>query len=171
VKLTIVERWLGGASLALLLLSALLGYQYAVNQQRAAALEQQLTTLQQTVSQINAAAQAPDASDPLLHTAAFPTSPPNLAVASLVLSSATASGVNTGPLEATTQGSEKLGSNTYRTETMNVTITGTLPQVLNFFDRVSHGGIRTLVFDNIQVEPNDGEWTVHLQLIVYAQPG
>jgi hypothetical protein len=74
-------------------------------------------------------------------------------------------------MQSTTLGTDKVGDNTYRTVTMNLTVTGTLGQVLDFFDRVERGGMRTIVFDNMHVEPANGRWTVQLQIIAYAQPG
>ena len=123
------------------------------------------------MNQINAAAASGDSSDPYLATPAFPQNPPNLDLTSLVLTSASASGVSTGAIQVATQGNEKIGSNTYRTISMNLSVTGTLPQVLDFFDRVERGGVHTLVFDNMRLDPGDGRWTSTLQLVVYAQPG
>ncbi len=171
MTLTPVQRFLAGLSLALLAVTALLFFQYLDDLGRKNDLSRRLAALQQTIDRVNAAAASGADSDPLLHTPAFPANPPNLDLASVVLSSAAASGVALGPLQATTQGTDKVGANLYRTVTMSVTVTGTLPQILDFFDRVERGGVRTLVFDNIHAEPVDGRWTVQMQLVVYAQPG
>jgi hypothetical protein len=171
VILTPLQRFLGGATLAMFVVAAILGYEYYQQLARKTELTHQLATLQTTVDKINAAAASDQSSDPLLHEPAFPLQPPNLQLAGIVLDSATASGVSAGTLQSTTLGTDKVGDNVYRTVTMNLTITGTLPQVLDFFDRVERGGIRTIVFDNMHVEPSDGKWTVQIQLTAYAQPG
>jgi hypothetical protein len=169
--LTPVQRFLGGAIVALVAIAVILGYEYYGTLARKAELARQLTTLQATVDKINAIAAANPGNDPLLHEAAFPAQPPNLQLAGIVLDSATTSGVAAGSLQSTTLGTDQVGNNTYRTVTMNLTVTGTLPQVLAFFDRVERGGIRTIVFDNMHVEPSNGKWTVQIQLTAYAQPG
>lgn len=171
LALTPLQRFLTGAVLAIFLVSVVLGYEYLANEGRKADLEHRLATLQTTVDKINASAKAGDGSDPYLTTAAFPATPPNLDLATLVLSSASQSGVATGPLGVAAQGTEKVGNNTYRTMTMTLTVSGTLPQVLDFFDRVERGGLHTLVFDNLHLTPADGRWTADVQLTVYAQPG
>jgi hypothetical protein len=165
------QRFLAGAILAFAVISAIVGYEYVTNLAHKAELARQLSTLQATVDKINASTAAGQGDDPLLHEPAFPAQPPNLQLAGVVLDSATASGVTTGSLQSTTLGTDKVGENTYRTVTLNLTVTGTLPQVLDFFDRVERGGIRTVVFDNMRVEPSNGKWTVQLQLVAYAQPG
>jgi hypothetical protein len=171
VILTQFQRFLGGAIVALVAIAAILGYEYYGTLARKAELARQLTTLQTTVDKLNAAAASSQGSDPLLHDPAFPPDPPNLQLAGIVLDSATSSGVTAGSLQSTTLGTDKIGDNTYRTVSMNLTVTGTLPQVLDFFDRVERGGIRTIVFDNMRVEPSNGSWSVQIQLIAYAQPG
>jgi hypothetical protein len=171
MTLTPFQRFLAGTGVAVLVVAAILGYVYLNNEARKATLEKQLATLQATVDKINQANTAGDLTDPLLTTPAFPANPPNLDLATIVLNSAAQSGVTTGPLQATTQGTEKVGNNTYRTVSMNLTISGSLPEILDFFDRVERGGIRTLVFDNIQVDPSSDHWIAQMQLIVYAQPG
>ena len=171
MSLSPTQRFLAGASLAVLVVAVLLGLQYLDNVGRKADLLRRLTTLQATVDRFNAATAAGENNDPLLATAAFPQNPPNLDLASVILASASASGVSTGTLDATTQGTEKIGVNTYRTIATTITITGTLPRVLDFFDRVERGGVHTLVFDNIHADTTEGHWTVRVQLIAYAQPG
>jgi hypothetical protein len=166
-----VQRFMAGAILAIAVITAIVGYEYLANLAHRAELARQLATLQATVDKINAASASGQGDDPLLHEPAFPAQPPNLQLAGVVLDSATVSGVTTGILQSTTLGTDKVGDNTYRTVTLNLTVTGTLPQVLDFFDRVERGGIRTVVFDNMRVEPSNGKWTVQLQLIAYAQPG
>jgi hypothetical protein len=165
-----LERFLGGAILAFFVVAAILGYEYYGTLARKAELARQLGTLQATVDKINATAASDQGNDPLLHEAAFPPQPPNLQLAGIVLDSANASGVSAGTLQSTTLGTDKVGDNVYRTVTLNLTISGTLPQVLDFFDRVERGGIRTIVFDNMHVEPSNGKWTVQIQLTAYAQP-
>jgi hypothetical protein len=171
VILTPFQRFLGGAIVAIVAIAAVLGYEYYGTLARKAELARQLTTLQTTVDKLNATAASSQGSDPLLHDPAFPAEPPNLQLAGIVLDSATSSGVSAGNLQSTTLGTDKIGDNTYRTVSMNLTVTGTLPQVLDFFDRVERGGIRTIVFDNMRVEPSNGSWSVQIQLIAYAQPG
>lgn len=153
-----------------MLVVTVLTYQYAQAGTRRDELNGQLATIQATVDKLNA--DYGTGGDPLASPPAFPANPPNLDLASVVLSSAAASGVNTGPLTVASQGSEKLGNDTYRSMTMNLTVTGTLPQLLGFFDRVERGGIHTLAFDNMKLDPTpDGRWTAQIQLIVYAQSG
>lgn len=166
--LTPVQRFLAGASLAVLVFCAVIGYQYSVDQGQTTDLNARLAQLQSTVSKINAATES-GSNDPLLHTPAFPTTPPSLDLSSLVLTSAAASGVSTGPLQAVTGGTNQINGHTYRTITMDVTITGNLSQILNFYDRIEQGGIRTLTFDNMHLSDSGGRWTVHLQVIAYAQ--
>jgi FlaG/FlaF family flagellin (archaellin) len=171
MALTIPQRVLAGVSLILLLLSALIASEYFDSVGRKADLQKRLATLQTTVNKINASNASGDNTDPLLREPAFPTNPPNLDLASLVLTSASASGVTTGTIEATTQSTEKVGANTYRTVSLDLNVTGTLPQILDFFDRMRAGGIRTLVFDNIHLEPTNGHWNLQLEVVAYAQPG
>jgi len=78
--------------------------------------------------------------------------------------------VTTGPIQTTTGSPEKVGDTTYRTTVVNLTISGSLPRILNFFDRVEAAGLRTVVFDNMRLEPSNGQWSVQLQIIAYAQP-
>ena len=166
-----LQRFLAGTSLALIVIAIVFGFQYVDAGGRKADLARRLATLQGTIDRANLALTNGQGNDVLLTQPAFPANPPNLELASVVLNSASASGVNTGPLQATTQGTDKIGANTYRTVTLNVSISGSLPQILDFFDRIERGGIHTLVFDNIHVESITGRWTVQLQLIAYAQPG
>jgi len=170
MTLTIAQRALAIASLFLLACCAIFFYYYLENQSKKSSLDANLLGLRTTVAKINAERQAPDASDPLLHTSAFPRDPPDLALASSVLASAAGSGVSTGPIQTTAGTDEKVGSDTYRTTVVNLTISGSLPQILNFFDRMEQAGIRTLVFDNMRFEAGSGQWTVQLQAIAYAQP-
>jgi hypothetical protein len=163
-----VQRFLAGLALALVVVAAILGYLYYDNLGKKADLTRQLDALQGTVAKLNGSGSA---DDPLLFSPAFPARPPNLELAGVVLDSATASGVTASSMQSTTLGTDKVGDNTYRTVTMNLTVTGTLGQVLDFFDRVERGGMRTIVFDNMHVEPGNGRWTVQLQIIAYAQPG
>src|SRR4051812_2422241 len=157
---------LAGGCVALFAIMLVMGFEYLDAGGRKAGLERQLATLQSSIDRANLDA-ATGNGDVLLTDPAFPSAPPNLELASIVLNGAAASGVTTGPLQATTQGTDKIGSNTYRTVTLNISISGTLPQILDFFDRVEHGGIHTLVFDNIHVDSVVGRWTVQLQLIAY----
>lgn len=166
-----IQRLLAGGSLALIVIAIVLGFQYVDNGGRKADLARRLATLQGTIDRANLALANSQGTEGLLTQPAFPANPPNLELASAVLNGAAASGVTTGPLQATTQGTDKIGSNSYRTVTMNVSISGSLPQILDFFDRIQRSGIHTLVFDNIHVESITGRWTVQLQLIAYAQPG
>jgi hypothetical protein len=171
MSLNSLQRFLAGTSLALIIIAIVFGFQYLDASGRKADLARRLATLQGTVDRANLAIARGQGDDVLLTQPAFPANPPNLELASIVLNSASASGVNTGPLQATSQATDKIGSNTYRTITLNVSISGSLPQVLDFFDRIERGGIHTLVFDNIHVESVTGRWTVQLQLLAYAQPG
>jgi hypothetical protein len=170
LTLTPIQRVLAAGCAALFIIMLVLGFEYLDAGGRKAGLERQLATLQSSIDRANAAA-ASGNGDVFVTDPAFPNAPPNLELASIVLNGATGSGVTTGPLQATTQGTDKIGANTYRTVTMNISISGTLPQILDFFDRVERGGIHTLVFDNIHVDSVAGRWTVQLQLIAYAQPG
>jgi hypothetical protein len=170
MTLTLAQRILAATTFILLALCTFFGYSYVSDQSQKSGLDARLATLQATVDKINAASEAPNADDPLLHTPAFPRDPPDLALASAVLSSAAGSGVSTGPIQTTSGGSEKIGSTTYRTTTLNLTISGTLPQILNFFDRMEHTGLRSLVFDNIRFEAGNGQWIVQMQILAYAQP-
>lgn len=169
MTLTIAQRALAILSLFLLACSAIFFYYYLVNQSRKVGLEASLSSLRASVARINAERQAPDASDPLLHASAFPRDPPDLALASSVLASAAGSGVSTGPIQTTTGSDEKVGDDTYRATVVNLTISGSLPQILNFFDRLEQAGMRTLVFDNMRLEDASGKWTVQVQVIAYAQ--
>lgn len=169
--LTTPQRVLGGLALAALLLCAVVGFLYLSDEGQKADLVHRFAVLQATVDSLNQSAASADASDPYLSTPAFPANPPNLDLATLVLASASQSGVTTGPLQVTGQGTEKIGNNSYRTMTMALTVSGTLPQVLDFYDRVERGGINTLTFDNMHLEPSDGRWTAQMQLVVYAQAG
>jgi hypothetical protein len=171
VSLSPTQRFLAGATLAILVVTVLLGLQYFDNVGRKDDLNRRLAALQATVDRINAATAAGENGVPLLTTPAFPQNPPNLDLASVILASASASGVSTGTLDATTQGTEKVGANTYRTVATTVTINGTLPRLLDFFDRVERGGVHTLVFDNMHADATEGRWTIQVQLIAYAQPG
>ncbi len=171
MPLTTLQRVLAGACLIILVICADVGFQYVSNQSEKTDVTRRLAALQATVDKINASTAAGDANDPLLTTPAFPQNPPNLDLASLVLTSAAQSGVTTGPLQATSQSSDKVGNNTYRSVTMSVTAAGSLPQILDFFDRMERGGIKTLVFDNIQVDPSTSRWTAQMSVVVYAQPG
>lgn len=166
-----IQRFLAGGCLALIAIAVVLGFQYLAAGSTKAALSLRLATLQSTIDQANLAQANGNGSDVLLTDPAFPTAPPNLELASVVLNSAASSGVSTGPLQATTEGTDKIGANTYRTVTLNVSISGSLPQILDFFDRIARGGLHTIVFDNIHVDSAAGRWTVQLQLIAYAQPG
>ncbi|MGH2460751.1 MAG: hypothetical protein ACRDIY_17995, partial [Chloroflexota bacterium] len=96
--------------------------------------------------------------------------PPDLALASSVLASAAGSGVSTGPIQTTTGADEKIGDDSYRTTVANLTISGSLSQILDFFDRLEQTGIPTLTFDNMRLENTGGQWTVQVQVIAYAQP-
>ncbi|HLH72137.1 MAG TPA: hypothetical protein VKX96_02555 [Chloroflexota bacterium] len=165
--LTPFQKFLAGASMALLVFCAIVGYQYSVEQSQKAELNARLASLQSTINKINAA--EANGNDPLLRNPAFPADPPNLDLASVILSSAAASGVQASPFQAVSGQPEKIGNDTYRTITVNLIITGSLPQVLNFFDRVEQGGVRSLVFDNMQVQLVNGRWTVQMELIAYAQ--
>lgn len=169
MTLSPLQRLLTGIVLALVVVAAALGYQYVVALQQRAVLLGRLANLQATVDKLNQRAAKGD--DPLLRDPAFPVKPLNLELAGIVLDSAAASGVSTGALQSTTLATEKVGANAYRTATLNLTVTGAFPQILDFFDRVERGGIRTVVFDNIHVEPSNDRWTVQLQLIAYSQPG
>ena len=166
-----MQRLLAGGCLALIAIAIVLGFQYMDAGGRKADLVKRLATLQGTIERANLAQASGDASDALLTDPAFPPAPPNLQLASVVLNSAANSGVTTGPLQATTQGTDKIGVNTYRTVTLSVGVSGSLPQILDFFDRIERGGIHTVVFDNIHVDVAAGRWTTQLQLIAYAQPG
>ncbi|HVC34303.1 MAG TPA: hypothetical protein VNL16_12400 [Chloroflexota bacterium] len=170
MRFSLAQRLLAATSVILLGCCAIFGYLYLSNQSQKAALDASLVPLQATVTSLNAAAESRDASDPLLYTAAFPRDPPDLGLASAVLSSAAASGVSTGPIQTTAGGDEKIGSATYRTTTVNLTISGSLPRILNFFDRMEQAGLRTVTFDNIRLETGNGQWIAQLQIIVYAQP-
>ncbi|HUX86745.1 MAG TPA: hypothetical protein VMW65_07060 [Chloroflexota bacterium] len=167
LALSSVQKFMAGATMALLVFSAILGYQYNSEQSQKAELEARLASLQATISKINV--EEANGNDPLLAKPAFPVDPPNLDLASIVLSSSAASGVQSSPFQAVSSQPEKVGNDTYRTITVDLTIVGTLPQVLNFFDRVEQGGVRSLVFDNMHVESVNGKWTVQMQLIAYAQ--
>ena len=171
MTLSPLQRFLAVTSLSLIVIAIVFGFQYVDAGGRKADLARRLTTLQGSIDRANLAAANGQGGDVLLTQPAFPANPPNLELASVVLNSASASGVTTGPLQATTQSSDKIGSNTYRTVTMNASISGSLPQILDFFDRIERGGIHTLVFDNIHIESVTGRWTVQLQLVAYAQPG
>ena len=171
MTLSPLQRFLAGTSLSLILIAIVFGFQYVDASGRKADLARRLATLQGTIDRANLTVSNGQGSDVLLTQPAFPANPPILELASAVLNSASASGVNTGPLQATSQNTDKIGSNTYRTVTMNASISGSLPQILDFFDRIERGGIHTLVIDNIHVESVTGRWTVQLQLIAYAQPG
>lgn len=166
-----LQRVLAVAALTAFVLCAVVGYLYLADAGQKDNLSRRLAALQATVDKINQSAASGDASDPYLSTPAFPANPPNLDLATVVLSSASQSGVSTGPLQVTSQGTDKVGNDTYRTMSMSLTVTGTLPQVLDFYDRVERGGVQTLTFDNMHLEPSDGRWTAQMQLIVYAQPG
>jgi hypothetical protein len=171
LHLTSPQKALAAAGLAAFLICAIFGYLYLANEGQKEELVRRLAALQATVDQINQGAASGDQSDPYLSTPAFPANPPNLALATDVLASASQSGVTTGPLQVTGEGTEKVGSNTYRTMTMSLTVSGALPQVLDFYDRVEQGGVNTLTFDNMHLVPSDGRWTAQMQLIVYAQQG
>jgi len=170
MKLTIFQRVLAALGFAVLAACALLLYLYLGDQGRKAALAARLASYQATATALEAAARAPGANDPLLRVPAFPRDPPELDLSTLVLTSAAASGVSVGPVQTSPIGTEKIGSGTYRTVTVSLTITGTLPQILNFFDRVEQGGLRTVVFDNIRLTPEQGRYTAQLEVIAYAQP-
>lgn len=170
MTLSIAQRALAATSFVLLACCAIFLYFYLSNQSQKAVLNANLASLQATVGKINAGRRSADASDPLLFTPAFPRDPPDLALASAVLASASGSGVSTGPIQTTTGSGEKIGNETYRTTVLNLTISGSLPQILNFFDRMEQAGIRTVVFDNIRLEAGSGQWIVQLQAIAYAQP-
>ena len=167
LALSTFQKFLAGATMALLVFSAILGYQYNSEQSQKAELEARLASLQSTISKINA--EEANGNDPLLIKPAFPANPPNLDLASIVLSSAAASGVQASPFQAVSGQPDKVGNDTYRTIIVDLTITGSLPQILNFFDRVEQGGVRSLVFDNMHVESINGKWTVQMELIAYAQ--
>ncbi|HLZ07733.1 MAG TPA: hypothetical protein VKT80_04035, partial [Chloroflexota bacterium] len=107
MTLNSLQRFLAGASLALIVIAIVFGFQYVDAGGRKADLARRLATLQGTIDRANLALANGQGSDPLLTQPAFPPNPPNLELASLVLNSATASGVNTGPLQATTQGTDK----------------------------------------------------------------
>ncbi len=169
MTLTVAQRALAVASLFLLACCAIFFYYYLENQGKKAALAAELSSLQTTVARINAERQAPEASDPLLHSPAFPRDPPDLALATSVLASATGSGVSTGPIQTTAGADETVGNETYRATVVNLTISGSLPRILNFFDRMEQAGIRTLAFDNMRVEADNGNWTVQVQVIAYSQ--
>lgn len=166
---SVAQRLLAVTSLVLLAGCAVLGYLYLSAQSQKADLEASLATLQTTVDRLNLSLESPSASDPLLRSPAFPRDPPDLGLASAVLTSAAESGVSTGPVQTMQGNSEQIGTNTYRTTVLNLTIGGTLPQILNFFDRLERAGLRTLVFDNIRLEPANGQWTAQMQITVYAQ--
>ncbi len=163
------QRILAAICFVLLAGCAALGYLYVVSQSQKAQLDANLATLQTTVDKLNASLESPNASDPLLRSPAFPRDPPDLDLASAVLTSAAQSGVSTGPVQTMQGGSEQIGSSTYRATEMNLTIAGTLPQILNFFDRMEHAGIRTLVFDNIRLDSANGQWTAQMKIVAYAQ--
>lgn len=171
LEMTRLQRFLTGAVVAVILMSMIVGYLYLANEGKKADLNRRLATLQSTVDEINQSARQADGSDPYLAEPAFPQTPPNLDLATLVLASASRSGVTTGGFQVTSQGTEKVGKNPYRTMTMTLTVAGTLTQVLDFYDRVERGGVHTLVFDNMRLDPSDGRWTAQMQLVVYAQPG
>ena len=163
-----IQRFLAGACVALVAMCVVLGYFYWQNENQKADLVQRIDAYQATIDKFNGTG-APN--DIYLTKPAFPAAPPNLDLASLILNSAAASGVTTGPLQAMTAGSDQVGTGTYRGISLNLTVTGTLPQVLNFYDRMTRGGIRTLVFDNMRLEPSNGQWTVTMQLTAYSQSG
>jgi|GEM_PF-6077964 len=166
ISLSRLQRFLAGAGLAALLLSGLLGNTYLNNRAQKAELQAQLADLQTQINKINAAGGLT-----VSGAVEFPSSSPDLELASLVLNSAAASGVTTSPLQAGNHGTAKVGSNTYRTVILNVTVSGTLPQILDFFDRVERGNIKTVAFDNLRVTTtDDGHWTATVQVIAYAQP-
>ncbi len=163
------QRLLAAICFILLVGCAALGYLYLSARSQKTELEASLATLQTTVNRLNLSLESPNASDPLLRTPAFPRDPPDLSLVSAVLASAAESGVSTGPVQTMQGSSEQIGTSTYRTTVLNLTIGGTLPQILNFFDRMERAGIRTLAFDNIRLEPANGQWTAQMQIIVYAQ--
>lgn len=168
MTLTLAQRLLAAFSLAMLLGCAILAYLVLANQGQEAALGARLPRLQATLAQTDAA-EPLNANDPLLRAPAFPRDPPDLALASAVLSSATGSGVSSGSIQTTEGGTERIGSNTYRVTTLSLTISGTLPQILNFFDRMEQAGLKTIVFDNMRLETSSGRSTVRLQIVAYAQ--
>lgn len=165
LTLTPVQRFLAGAALALLLICALLGYQYGQSQARRNDLAAQLATLEATANKLNADGAGVNGSAP------FPTGSPNLELTSLILNSAAASGVSLSPIQAAAQGTDKVGSDTYRTVAVDVTVEGTLPQILDFFDRVESGNIKSIAFDDLQGAATAGRWSVRVQVIAYAQSG
>lgn len=163
LPLTPLQRFLAGASLALLLVSALLGYQYGQNQARRNDLAGQLATLQATANKLNAERAGSDGPAP------FPSGSPNLELTSLILDSAAASEVTLSPVQAGAQGTDTVGSDTYRTDTVEVEVKGTLPQILDFFDRVERGNIKTIAFDDLHATAMEGQWSVRARVIAYAQ--
>src|SRR5881628_1112011 len=122
MNLTSLQRFLAGTSLALIIIAIIFGFQYVDAGGRKADLARRLATLQGTIDRANLALANGQGNEALLTQPSFPPNPPNLELASVVLNSASASGVNTGPLQATSQGTDKIGSNTYRTVTLNVSI-------------------------------------------------
>lgn len=169
MTLSRAQRILAAICFILLAGCAALGYLYLSAQSQKAELNANLATLQATVDKLNASLESPNASDPLLRSPAFPRDPPDLDLVSAVLASAAESGVSTGPVQTIPGGSEQIGASTYRTTELNLTVAGTLPQILNFFDRMEHAGIRTLVFDNIHLDSANGQWTAQMQIVAYAQ--
>ena len=163
LTLTPLQRFLAGASLALLLVSALLGYQYWQNQARRNDLASQLATLQTTANKLNAERASSGRPAP------FPNGSPNLELTSLILDSAAASDVTLDPIQAGALGTDTVGSDTYRTVTVEVEVKGALPQILDFFDRVERGNIKTIAFDDLQATDSEDQWSVRARVIAYAQ--
>lgn len=170
MRLTVGQRLLIVTTLAAILGAAAFGLADRSNQAQKAELSAKLASLATPTAALNATAQSPATSDPLLHTPAFPRDPPELGLASAVLRSAAASGVSSGPIQTTTGPPETIGSTTYRATIVQLTVRGTLPQVLGFFDRLEAAGLRTIVFDNMHLAAENGVWSAQLQIIVYAQP-
>lgn len=170
MSLTGRQTLLAFATGVIILGTLVLGLAHRSNQAQKAELTATLAPLATRIAILNATARPSSASDPLLQSPAFPREAPELGLASAVLSSVTASGVSSGPLQTMTGPPETIGSTTYRTTVMQLTITGTLPQILGFFDRVEAAGLGSVVFDNMHLTPENGRWSVQVQIIVYAQP-
>src|SRR6266702_2314395 len=99
MTLSPLQRFLAGTSLSLILIAIVFGFQYVDASGRKADLARRLTTLQGTIDRASLTVSNGQGNDILLTQPAFPAIPPNLELASVVLNSASASGVNTGPLQ------------------------------------------------------------------------